>query len=302
MSDEPMLPPIVIYGAARSGTTYLVQLLNKHPEVYISDETRVFAWAHEMLSSLAERAPGREREQPGGRRVHDRRVLLDYLRRALPEVVRGLYRELAPAARHWGDKYPHYADPRQRGSLETALELFPGARFVHILRDGRDVVTSGLRGVWQDFESVHRMWTTHLDYGCAFGRALPAERYFELRYEELVEDDLRMAGRLLEFLGLDLHPAVERFCRSQQESRTPFCTPSRDIRTDVKRSDWSSYLDPEQQRHSLELLGDHLVRYGYASRESMAELRRSLAAGATPSGPRAAPAPPGGGSGTEAAR
>ena len=31
-------PPIVVYGAARSGTTYLVQILNRHPEVFVSDD------------------------------------------------------------------------------------------------------------------------------------------------------------------------------------------------------------------------------------------------------------------------
>jgi hypothetical protein len=280
MSDHPVEPPIVIYGAARSGTTYLVQILNKHPQIYVSDETKVFLWAHEALRGLveAERAPHREREQPGGSRVRDRRAFLEYLRRELPRTIRDLYRELVPQARFWGDKNPHYADPRNRGCLETTLELFPGARFIHIVRDGRDVVTSGLRGVWKDFESVHRMWTSHVDVGAAFGRALPAEQYFELRYEELVEDDLALARRLFAFLDIDLHPAVERFCRSQQETRTPFCTPSRDIRSDVTGSDWSSFLDPEEQLRSLELLGDHLVRFGYENPDSLAASRAALAA------------------------
>lgn len=265
MTDPATTPPIVIYGAARSGTTYLVQILNKHPEVHVSDETRIFAWAHDVLHRLTgdERTSYRKRDE-----------LVAYLRRTLPGYVRDFYRELAPEARFWGDKNPHYAHPHNLGCLETVVELYPEARFLHILRDGRDVVTSGLRGVWTEFESVHRMWTTHLDIGCSFGRALPSGRYLEIRYEELIRDDLAMARRIFDFLGLDLHPAVERFCRNQQGSRTPFCTPSRDIRSDVTRSDWADYLSPEDQVRSLELLGEHLVRYGYESRDS---LRRLLA-------------------------
>ena len=272
--------PIVIYGAARSGTTYLVQILNRHPEVYVTDETNVFVWAHESLRGLieADRAPHREREQPGGTRARDRRAFLAYLRRELPRTLRELYLELAPAALHWGDKNPHYADPRHRGCLETTLELFPRARFVHIVRDGRDVVTSGLRGVWKDFDSVHRMWTSHLDTGADFGRALPADQYFEFRYEELIDDDLALARRLFAFLGIEMHPAVEQFCLSQQRSRTPFCTPSRDIRADVTRSDWADYLSPEDRLRSLELLGGHLVRFGYETRESLAAARTELLA------------------------
>lgn len=260
--------PIIIYGAARSGTTYLVQIFNKHPEVHVSDETRVFAWVHDAYRRLTgdERTSYRKREE-----------FVDYLQRTLAGYVRDFYRELAPEASWWGDKNPHYAHPHNLGCLETILELFPEARFIHIMRDGRDVVTSGLRGVWTDFEAVHRMWTTHLDIGCSFGRALPAEQYFEFRYEELIQDDLAMSRRLFEFVGVDMHPAVERFCRNQQDNRTPFCTPSRDIRADVARSDWADYLSPEQQWESLQYLGDALVRFGYETPASLQEARRQVA-------------------------
>lgn len=259
--------PIVIYGAARSGTTYLVQIFNKHPRVHISDETRIFAWTHDVYRRLTadERTSYRKSEE-----------WADYLRRSLPGTVRDFYRELAPDALWWGDKNPHYAHPHNEGCLETILELWPEARFVHIIRDGRDVVTSGLRGVWTDFESVHKMWTSHLDIGCSFGRSLPTDRYFELRYEELVRDDLGLARKMFDFLGIDFHPKVETFCRNQQERRTPFCTPSRDIRSDVTRSDWAEYLGPEDRLRSLDLLGDHLVRFGYATERSLAETRRRL--------------------------
>lgn len=275
MSDSSASSPIVIYGAARSGTTYLVQIFNKHPEVHVSDETRIFAWVHDAYRRLTadERTCYRMREE-----------LVDYLGRTLAGYVRDFYRELAPDARFWGDKNPHYVHPHNEGCLETILELFPEARFVHIMRDGRDVVTSGLRGVWTDFDAVHRMWVSHLEIGCSFGRALPPEQYLEFRYEDLIRDDLAMARRIFEFAGIDMHPAVERFCRNQQESRTPFCTPSRDIRADVTGSDWADYLSPEEQLQSLELLGDGLVRFGYETPESLESARREVAERCT--GPR----------------
>lgn len=272
MSDPTVSAPLIVYGAARSGTTYLVQIFNKHPEVHISDETRIFAWVHDVYRRLTadERTSYRKREEFG-----------DYLQRTLPDMVREFYREMAPQARFWGDKNPHYVHPHNEGCLETVLELFPDARFIHIMRDGRDVVTSGLRGVWTDFDSVHRMWTSHLEIGCSFGRALPADRYLEFRYEDLIQDDLEMARRIFDFAGISMHPAVERFCRNQQESRTPFCTPSRDIRADVTRSDWADFLSPEQQLQSLEMLGDCLIRFGYESGDSLARLRRDVEARCT---------------------
>lgn len=260
--------PIIVYGAARSGTTYLVEIFNKHPQVYVSDETRIFAWVDDVFRRLTgdERTSYRMRDE-----------FVDYLRRTLAAYVRDFYDELAPEARWWGDKNPHYAHPHNRGCLETTLELFPRARFIHIMRDGRDVVTSGLRGVWTDFDSVHQMWTSHVEIGCEFGRALPARQYFEFRYEDLIDDDLAVARELFAFAGIDMHPAVERFCRNQQEQRTPFCTPSRDIREDVTRSDWADYLTPEQKLESLQYLGDALVRFGYETSESLQRVRQEVA-------------------------
>jgi hypothetical protein len=262
-------PPIVVYGAARSGTTYLVQILNRDPRFFISDETRVFVWAHRALHCL---------ENDDLTRILQRDQVLGFMRRTLPGALRELYRELAPEAQWWGDKYPHYADPRNLGCLDSIVELYPGARFVHIVRDGRDVVTSGLRGTWPDFEVVHGMWTGHVDVGCAFGRALPAGQYFELTYEELVRDDLAMARRLFDFLGVDLHPSVERFCRKEQRRRTDFCTPTRDLSLGVARSEWASFLSPAEQVRSLDLLGEHLVRMGYETPQSL-ERARLRAAG-----------------------
>jgi hypothetical protein len=46
---QPERDPIVVFGAPRSGTTYLEQILNAHPAVFISHETRVFAWLHHAL-------------------------------------------------------------------------------------------------------------------------------------------------------------------------------------------------------------------------------------------------------------
>jgi sulfotransferase family protein len=283
--------PIVIYGAARSGTTYLVQILNQHPDVYVTDEAWVFAWADEALRQLGDedRTTPRDHDEPGGTRIGDRRAFIEHARQSLGPTIRDFYRRLAPAARWWGDKHPHYADPSYLTLLDSIRQLFPATRFVHLIRDGRDVVTSGLRGVWTDFVEVHEMWTTHLDLGAAFGRGLPAGQYFELRYEDLVDDDVTMARRLFAFLGVEWHEAVESFCRAQRERRTPYCTPTRDIARDVAGSDWATYLTAEEQLRSLELLGRHLLRYGYATPRSLAADRRRAAESAHPNAPLLVP-------------
>jgi hypothetical protein len=261
--------PIIAYGAPRSGTTYLEQVLNAHPEVFISHETRVFAWLyHAMELTNDDRLV-----------ANDRWIFVEHLREVFPDVMRGFYRKLAPNIRYWGDKNPHYADPFNHGTLELIADLFPGSRFIHIIRDGRDVVSSLMRKrsgegkPWVSFEQAHHTWERHTRLGRDFGHSLPPNRYIELRYEDLVADDLAVAGRLFGFLGLEVDPAVVAFCESQRRERTPFKDPTRDLGRGIAASDWSTLFSPEEQARSLALIGPPLVRYGYETEDSLAQLR-----------------------------
>jgi len=125
------------------------------------------------------------------------------------------------------------------------------------------------------------MWTSHVDIGCAFGHQRPRQ-YFELRYEELIRDDLTMARKIFDFLGIPLVPQVVAFCEQQRVKRTPYCNPKRDIATDVKASDWKTVFTDAERRRSLELLGPHLVTYGYETEESLAEQIRALVSSVSP--------------------
>lgn len=259
--------PIIIYGAPRSGTTYLTCILNEHPEVFVSIETRVFAWAHYSLNVLThnDQFLSQQREQ-----------FVQYLHTVYPRLIRDFYRMLRPQACYWGDKNPLYAEPTNRGCLEAILALFPGAHFIHIIRDGRDVVSSVIRRRWRKFEGAHQWWKDHVDIGSAFGRSIPPDQYFELRYEDLVRDDGAVACKLFDFLGIEVHPRVLKFCQAQQEQRTPINLPTRDLSSNEANVDWRTLLAPDQQLHSLELLGGHLIKYGYETASSLAEVQREL--------------------------
>jgi Sulfotransferase family len=274
MPAEQAADPIVVYGAPRSGTTYLEQILNSHPEIFISHETRVFAWLQRALALTNDHFLI----------ANQREALVAHLRDELPSVIRDFYGRLAPGKRYWGDKNPHYADPKAAGSLDLVAELFPGALFIHIIRDGRDVVSSLVRKQhdegrpWATFEQAHDVWKKHVRFGRAFGERVGSDRYLELRYEDLIADDVARAREMLRFLGLDPHPAVDAFCRSQREQRTPFKEPMRDLGHGIAASEWSTVLSLEEQARSLELIGKQLVLYGYETEASLARLRDEIAA------------------------
>ena len=228
--------PIVLFGAPRSGTTFLTELLNAHPEVHITHEMRLFAWAHETLVKSA---------KINRLLVTHREEFLEHATKYSAGMIRDFYAAQWPHVRYWGDKNPHYADVWNRGCLDTIRKIFPGAKFIHIIRDGRDVVAS---------------------IGAAFGRKISPGSYHEIRYEDLVADEHLAARSLFGFLDIPLHPAVEDFCLQQRVERSNFSSPTRDLSAgDAGRSEWSQALSAEQQATVMHILAPKLAELGYAT-------------------------------------
>ena len=125
------------------------------------------------------------------------------------EGIRTFYRMYAEArdATRWGDKTPSYCF-----HVSHVEALVPEARFVHIVRDGRDVAVS-LRRRWfspgHDIEVQAEHWRRHVEAardGCASTR-----HHVEVRYEDLVRSPEATLRPVCELLELDLHPAMLRY-------------------------------------------------------------------------------------------
>jgi LPS sulfotransferase NodH len=210
--------PFVI-GCARSGTTMLRAMLDSHPLVAVPHESYFAVPAVRDRSSY---------EVSG---VVDRGRLLDDLRRdptltrwalpeaviaalrddeslqTVPDVIAALYLAYAQDAGK-----PRFADKTPRNVLHVQLlaESFPQARFVHLVRDGRNVVPSlvGLPYFPDRYAEAVVYWRDRVSQGRRSGRALGPGRYHEVRYEELVADPAPTLRRLCEFLDLAYDEAM----------------------------------------------------------------------------------------------
>ena len=199
--------PFFIVGSARSGTTLLRMMLNAHPDVAVPPESRFITelWTGEhqvdakrFLEKLAAHARYAAWELP-----------IDAVERELGESTTVAYADAIDAAyrvyaaargkRRWGDKTPRYVE-----SVPFLADLFPEARFVHLVRDGRNVALSyadvpfGPKTVAKAAE----LWARRVSQGMKDGRALGDDRYLEVRYEDLVDDIEARTKELTQFLGL----------------------------------------------------------------------------------------------------
>ena len=121
--------------------------------------------------------------------------------RSLPDAIRTLY-----ACYSESRGKPLFADKTPRNVLAIPLlaDFFSGSRFVHIIRDGRDVALSLVEQRFgpASVSDAAMFWKRRVEQGRRAGLALDPRRYTEVRYEDLVahpEDTIRS---LCAFLGL----------------------------------------------------------------------------------------------------
>lgn len=180
---------IIIGGCGRSGTTVLNGLLSCHPQVQVVDiETSAFC-----------QTAYTDRPDPNAtfklERLFQRLIRID-----IPETCT-----------QWSEKTPknvHYA--------KRALDyLGPGARFIHIVRDGRDVVTSRHRRAPDRYWVSPERWIRDV----SAGRDLQGHpRVTTVRYEDLMSELEAQLRRLCDFLEL---PFDERMLGYPETARVP---------------------------------------------------------------------------------
>lgn len=106
---------------------------------------------------------------------------------------------------------PRYGDKTAVHVLSIAVlaRLFPEARFVHIIRDGRDVALSWLDTGWdfgpETVEEAALYWRYHVGRGRRAGQQLGHSRYTEVTYERLIANPASTIEELCHFLSLEFH-------------------------------------------------------------------------------------------------
>lgn len=218
--DGSRPPAPFIVGVGRSGTTLLRMMLDAHPSLAIPPETHLVAdvldasartAGEETSSAVAAAVLASPRWPDFGLAPGDfRRELARARPRSAGDVLRVLYELYASRAGkpRWGDKTPPYL-----GRMHQIQELLPEARFVHIVRDGRDVALS-IAPLWfgpDNVADVAEWWSRKIAWARHHARQL--DWYLEVRYEDLVRDPPAALGRVCDFVDLDWDPAMLTYHR-----------------------------------------------------------------------------------------
>ena len=205
-SSGPPPAPFVV-GATRSGTTLLRLMLDAHPEIAIPSETHFIP---ELISAREKHGASREQMlelltshrrwgdftiEPG--ELAERWAQIEPL--SGPEAVRAFFHLYADKqdkhGARWGDKTPGYVK-----SMREIQGYLPEARFIHLIRDGRDVALSVLKQSWgpQSIEAAAEKWRSRVNRGRS--QAPYLGYYIEVKFEDLVLETERELRRICEFI------------------------------------------------------------------------------------------------------
>ena len=239
-------PPIFIIGHPRSGTTWLARLLGAHPRLASGRETHLFNLYLKPLLTQRQDWLADWVDAPT-------------LHALLTDLVSGIFQS---ALARQGKQRVVEKTPTHRYWLKEIHALFPDARFIEIVRDGRDVAVSMLarrrvtheRWIPRTVEACARHWQQSLEVVERAKSELGRELFIDVQYERLVNDPLTQLQRILHFIGED----ARRHVIEEMVAREPPRTGS------VGR--WRRALSARQRARFRRIAGAVLVQLGYPER------------------------------------
>jgi hypothetical protein len=193
-----------IIGCPRSGTSYVKGLLAYHPKVRTGRESYLFAW---YLGPMI-RQWNKPREGTGfpGLRSY---LTDEEFRQVLYETSDRILGFMAPHMQP--DEIFVEKTPNHSFWVSEILEAFPSARFIHVLRDARDVTASMLAASktfgknWAPryaYVAAHR-WVKQVTLARDAQKKLGSDQFYEIRYENLRANAAKELRSLTDFLELE---------------------------------------------------------------------------------------------------
>ena len=205
-----------VIGCPRSGSTWLQQMLGAHPSIVSPQELSLFDRYVKAWVRLWEEDHDLMRVWPR-RRIKGLTVVFttEEIEELLSRTIRETYAkvaELKPGATVLLDK-----DPSNSKQIGLIMRHLPDARFIHLIRDGRDVAASMVAAAagWGDHwapPTVHdaaRRWRRRVKDAREASAA--SGRYVEVRYEDLLSGGPDVLAGLFTFCGVETD-ATQRAC------------------------------------------------------------------------------------------
>lgn len=268
MSDTNNIKPVFIVGMNGSGTTFLLDCLNNHPVLYgYRRETKIIP-----LYYASQEKYGDLKNEQNFLKLFDalrNEYIFKVVNGGVPVPLPGnwaqLPRNLATiidsifmyfaskdGKSRWCEKTPAYAI-----HIKDLCQLFPDAKFIHLIRDGRDCARSLHRRYGYNAGAMIYKWKKMVREARQQGVALTGDKYLEIRYEEMTERPERTMKQICCHLEIPFSSAI---CESSRIRNFTGNNSSKIIKNSQK---WREYFDAKQIRRMEMIAGRQLDDLGY---------------------------------------
>ena len=217
--EKPFRGPVFVVGMPRSGTKLLRDLLNRHPQISIPVcETHFIPYFfekygddppfktneafQEFLDELLETNFITDLKEEGIH-LNSAAYFQQVDIRSWQSIYEHLFKQLGPKNSNdetiWGDKTPGYLM-----HLPLLKQMFPEARFIHILRDPRDYCNS-VRNTWgKSLYRAAQRWVAAIQQARNEVADFSSD-YSEVQYEQLLDSPANVLNNLCGFLNCEYH-------------------------------------------------------------------------------------------------
>lgn len=263
-------PPVFICGCARSGTTWTLDLFDRHPEVRAICESWIFSQTRGVTGLLAQPYWSEAEQEGWGKRVDMAFGAVQVL--PYEQMVGDLAGLLAGWLAQSASEQHRFLVAKEPLDVGATAILFPQARFVHVIRDGRDVALSMRRaseswdptmGVDLPIEFRAEAWRRQVRRIRAH-REFLGDRYLEIRHEEMKADVVSAMRTLFDFAQIPYDDALLERIRGETElSRSDEAARRSGFRGGSRDGGWQQAFTHRDVFGFSRAAGDLLVELGY---------------------------------------
>jgi hypothetical protein len=206
--------PIFIIGTERSGTNLLRLILNSHSSIAVPHPPHIMKFFDPLVSSYGDLANDRNFRQlindvcrmvelhpyPWEIKPERERVFLHAQDRSLISIYFAIYDQYLEftGKKRWACKSTFMIE-----HVAEILRYYPDARFIYMVRDGRDVAVSAKSSIFNHFHVYYsaRRWKREQQAGLSWLSGLPPKQIMLLKYENLITDPASVTESICGFLG-----------------------------------------------------------------------------------------------------
>lgn len=271
--------PLLFVSSGRAGTTLLRSMLVAGGEIAIPPETVVMnfmalqfqaiqdiGWHNlsRLVISNLETQYNLPMWELDFAPVYEQAWKLPEKERSLARIIDLVFlhyaQQHAPHAVMWGDQ-----TPRNIQRYQWLLKVFPKAKYLHVVRDGRDVIASFVQ-MGSSLESKIEQWQYSVENAAAMKRMLPPDQFLEVRYEDLVSDTTQVLQQVSAFAGIQYSDTMLDYWKMPTTLEHKYKDYHRNLAKPVTNASvgrWKERLTADQQRIIQRELSDLLEANGY---------------------------------------